>query len=333
MEGGRGPRASRRRASNNAAPRSRTQRRCSWPHLPALSAPASPRPNPAPHPAPPCARQAALFNEMKGRIKEADVGVPARYNGYWYYGRTLEGSQYQVHMRRSAADGRAALVETSGPDLTKNSREEVLLDENKRKEEGGFKFYAVRCVVHWEGFCRGTGFQGHRRGLRRACQPGGGSLRAAPSLPRGNAGTLESGPAAVSAPACPVVRMGRRLPRRSVILTFLPPAPALRWTRLRCPPTRSCSRGRRTPSAARSTPSTSRWEARGREAGGGREDRSLRAQGRKSWAPSSLWQWRKNLHYPPACPTPFPPRLLPTRHLPTLLPTPFPIVNLPAPLL
>jgi hypothetical protein len=115
---------------------------------------------------------------MKGRIKEADVGVPARYNGYWYYGRTLEGSQYQVHMRRSAADGRAALVETSGPDLTKNSREEVLLDENKRKEEGGFKFYAVRCVVHWEGFCRGTGFQGHRRGLRRACQPGGGSLRA-----------------------------------------------------------------------------------------------------------------------------------------------------------
>jgi oligopeptidase B len=93
---------------------------------------------------------------MKGRIKEADVGVPERRNGYWYYDRTLEGSQYVVHTRRRAGDGRAALVETSGPDLTKNSREEVLLDENKRKEEGGFKFYAVRRFSR--GFsCRGRG--------------------------------------------------------------------------------------------------------------------------------------------------------------------------------
>jgi oligopeptidase B len=38
--------------------------------------------------------QAKLFSEMKGRIKEKDETVPYKDNGYWYYSRYDEGSQY-----------------------------------------------------------------------------------------------------------------------------------------------------------------------------------------------------------------------------------------------
>src|SRR5690606_31690725 len=35
--------------------------------------------------------QSALFEEMKGRIKEKDESVPYLRNGYYYYSRTEEG--------------------------------------------------------------------------------------------------------------------------------------------------------------------------------------------------------------------------------------------------
>src|SRR6188472_4089401 len=41
--------------------------------------------------------QAKLFSEMKGRIKEKDETVPYKDNGYWYYSRYDEGSQYPVY--------------------------------------------------------------------------------------------------------------------------------------------------------------------------------------------------------------------------------------------
>lgn len=44
--------------------------------------------------------QEALFNEMKGRIKEQDESVPYFYNGYWYYTRFVEGGEYPVYCRK-----------------------------------------------------------------------------------------------------------------------------------------------------------------------------------------------------------------------------------------
>ncbi len=63
--------------------------------------------------------QEALFEEMKGRIKEEDNTVPVSDNGFWYYTRTLRGKQYPVHCRKQG-DTLAA--------------EEVLFDVNQMAE-------------------------------------------------------------------------------------------------------------------------------------------------------------------------------------------------------
>jgi oligopeptidase B len=60
--------------------------------------------------------QERLYREMLGRIKETDLSVPVRRDGYWYYTRTEEGKQYAIHCRR--ADG------------APEDREEVLIDVN-----------------------------------------------------------------------------------------------------------------------------------------------------------------------------------------------------------
>jgi oligopeptidase B len=57
-----------------------------------------------------------LFGEIKSRIQETDLSVPARKGGYWYLTRTEEGRQYPVACRRNGA--------IDGP-------EEVLLDCNE----------------------------------------------------------------------------------------------------------------------------------------------------------------------------------------------------------
>jgi oligopeptidase B len=44
--------------------------------------------------------QETLYNEMLGRIKQTDLSVPYRDNGYWYYTRTEEGRQYPILVRR-----------------------------------------------------------------------------------------------------------------------------------------------------------------------------------------------------------------------------------------
>ena len=43
-----------------------------------------------------------LFKEMKGRVKEEDLSVPYRENGYWYNHRFEQGKEYAVHMRGKA---------------------------------------------------------------------------------------------------------------------------------------------------------------------------------------------------------------------------------------
>jgi hypothetical protein len=64
-----------------------------------------------------------------------------RYQGYYYYTRTEEGQQYALHCRRRVPAGLGAPTESDAPDVSQP--EEVMLDENKRKEEGRHSFYMV----------------------------------------------------------------------------------------------------------------------------------------------------------------------------------------------
>ncbi len=47
--------------------------------------------------------QAKLYAEMLSHIKETDESVPYRDHGWYYYTRTVEGSQYPIHCRRVAS--------------------------------------------------------------------------------------------------------------------------------------------------------------------------------------------------------------------------------------
>ena len=60
--------------------------------------------------------QKKLYDEMLSRIKETDVEVPYRENGYFYYARTEAGKQYPVRCRRKGS---------------MDAPEEVLLDLNE----------------------------------------------------------------------------------------------------------------------------------------------------------------------------------------------------------
>ena len=61
----------------------------------------------------------SLYAEMRGRIKETDMSVPYRENGYWYHHRFEEGKEYAVHVRREDREG--------APEVD-------FLDENKLSE-------------------------------------------------------------------------------------------------------------------------------------------------------------------------------------------------------
>ena len=61
------------------------------------------------------ALQQKLYDEMLGRIKETDLSVPFRDNGYWYYNRTEKGKSYPIHLRKKG---------------TLEAPEEILFDEN-----------------------------------------------------------------------------------------------------------------------------------------------------------------------------------------------------------
>lgn len=67
--------------------------------------------------------RATLFKEMKARIKETDMSVPYRDNGYWYSFRFEEGKEYAIHQRRKDEAG---------------AMEAELLDENKLAEGHGY---------------------------------------------------------------------------------------------------------------------------------------------------------------------------------------------------
>jgi oligopeptidase B len=72
-----------------------------------------------------------LFEEIRGRIKETDVGAPARKGTWWYYSRTVEGQQYAIHCRRADPERRLTAVEVLALAGEGAPGEEVLLDGNQ----------------------------------------------------------------------------------------------------------------------------------------------------------------------------------------------------------
>ena len=71
--------------------------------------------------------QEALFQEIKGRIKQDDSSVPYFQNDYWYYTRYEEGKEYPFYCRKKES---------------MEGEEEVMLDVNELAE--GADFFNVR---------------------------------------------------------------------------------------------------------------------------------------------------------------------------------------------
>jgi oligopeptidase B len=71
--------------------------------------------------------QDKLYREMLSHIKQTDLGVPVRDNGFWYYSRTEEGKQYPIYCRK-----RGSLA----------GAEEILLDVNRLAE--GKKYISIQ---------------------------------------------------------------------------------------------------------------------------------------------------------------------------------------------
>ena len=67
-----------------------------------------------------------LYREMLGRLKQTDLSVPYRAQGYWYYTRTEEGKAYPIICRRKG---------------TMTAPEEVVLDQNQLA--AGKKYHAL----------------------------------------------------------------------------------------------------------------------------------------------------------------------------------------------
>jgi oligopeptidase B len=82
-----------------------------------------------------------VFNEIKARTQETDLSVPARKGGYWYYARTVEGSQYAIHCRRPIAPGEVDPPSTGDGSGGPLPGEQILLDENELAE--GHDFFAL----------------------------------------------------------------------------------------------------------------------------------------------------------------------------------------------
>ncbi|NOT09739.1 MAG: S9 family peptidase [Gemmatimonadales bacterium] len=80
--------------------------------------------------APTRALQETLYQEMLGRIKQTDLSVPYRKDGFWYYTRTEEGRQYPIHCRK-----RGSL----------DAPEQILLDLNAMAE--GHPFIAIGALA------------------------------------------------------------------------------------------------------------------------------------------------------------------------------------------
>ncbi len=76
-----------------------------------------------------------LYNEMVGRIKQTDMSVPFKENGYYYLTRYEEGQEYPIHSRKKGSMDAAEEIMLNVNDLAKN-----------------YDYYAVagRFPAHWD---------------------------------------------------------------------------------------------------------------------------------------------------------------------------------------
>ncbi len=72
------------------------------------------------------ALQEKIYKEIVSRIKQSDISVPYKLNGYEYYTRYEEGKEYPVYCRKK---------------LVENAVEEVMLDGNKMAE--GYPYFHI----------------------------------------------------------------------------------------------------------------------------------------------------------------------------------------------
>ena len=70
--------------------------------------------------------QDKLFEELKGRIKQSDMSVPFKDNGYYYFTRYEEGKEYPIYARKKG---------------TLEASEEVVLDVNELAQ--GYEYYSA----------------------------------------------------------------------------------------------------------------------------------------------------------------------------------------------
>ena len=81
-----------------------------------------------------------IFQEIKGRTLESDLSVPTRRGHWWYYGRTVEGSQYGIQCRAPLASPDDWTPPVLSPDVAVPG-EQVLLDGNVEAE--GHEFFSL----------------------------------------------------------------------------------------------------------------------------------------------------------------------------------------------
>ncbi|KAA9087314.1 S9 family peptidase [Microbacterium radiodurans] len=81
-----------------------------------------------------------IFDEIKGRTLETDLSVPTRRGSWWYYGRTVEGSEYGIQCRAPLAgddDWTPPVLEPGVP----VPGEQIILDGNVEAE--GHDFFSL----------------------------------------------------------------------------------------------------------------------------------------------------------------------------------------------
>ncbi len=82
-----------------------------------------------------------LFEEMSSRIRQTDMSVPVRMDGWWYFARTVEGQQYGVQCRVSVADKNDWTPPRVTGDPGSMHGEQIYMDANE--ESRGHDFFAL----------------------------------------------------------------------------------------------------------------------------------------------------------------------------------------------
>ncbi|WP_345752907.1 S9 family peptidase [Microbacterium rhizophilus] len=81
-----------------------------------------------------------VFQEIKGRVRETDLSLPSRRDGWWYYGRTIAGKQYGLQCRAPIAGPDDWTPPVLSPEVEVPG-EQVLLDANA--EADGHEFFSL----------------------------------------------------------------------------------------------------------------------------------------------------------------------------------------------